>query len=126
VLLVDDERDLLDFGREVLTRAGYEVTAVATPDAALEAWRSRPYRLAVVDAHLAEDVTAEVLLRIARELRPEQPILVWSGAASAATAQSWGADGFLSKPCDATQLLAAVDATIASREGAWAAEPRPV
>ena len=36
VLLVDDERDLLDFGREVLTRARYEVTAVATPDAALE------------------------------------------------------------------------------------------
>lgn len=80
ILLVDDERPLLELLRRYLERAGYEVDVSETGIGALEKCRAAPgaYSVAVLDLKLP-DIRGEELLPKLLEASPSIQVLVASG-----------------------------------------------
>ena len=121
LLLVDDD----DAFRRVLARAlgrrGYAVSGAANVEAALALALAQPPEYAVVDLRMPGD-SGLVLIEKLIELDPNTRIVMLTGYASIATAIEaikLGAIHYLSKPCDADEVVAALnksmvgDATLA-------------
>ena len=113
LLLVDDD----DTFREVLARAlerrGYAVTRAASVDAALIRAQEQPPEYAVVDLRMPGD-SGLVLIEKLIELDPNTRIVMLTGYASIATAIEaikLGAIHYLAKPCDADEVVAALNKT---------------
>jgi PAS domain S-box-containing protein len=80
VLLVDDEKDIVEIGDQMLRRLGYRVTATIGSAAALEAYKMDPFRydIVVTDYNMPEmtgDQMAKQMIAIRRQL----PIIVCTG-----------------------------------------------
>jgi PAS domain S-box-containing protein len=80
VLLVDDEKDLVDIGSEMLERLGYRVTGVIGSAAGLEAFRKDPFRfdLVVTDFNMP-GLSGDQIAREMLSIRREMPIIVCTG-----------------------------------------------
>ncbi len=79
-MLVDDEKDLVTIGSQMLAKLGYDVTAVVGSTNALETFKRSPhgFDLVVSDLNmpgLAGDRLAQALTRI----RPGVPIILCTG-----------------------------------------------
>jgi len=102
VLLVDDERELVDIGQELLSRLGYAVVSRLSSIDALEAFRARPdsYDLVITDQTMPQ-MTGEDLVRSILEIRPDIPIILCTGFSESMTperAKQIGVHDFLMKP----------------------------
>ncbi|MBE2257888.1 MAG: response regulator transcription factor [Candidatus Accumulibacter sp.] len=111
LLLVDDD----DVFRRVLARAldrrGYAVTVAASVDSAIAKVREQSPEYAVVDLKMPGD-SGLVLIEKLLELDANTRIVMLTGYASIATAVEaikLGAIHYLAKPCDADQLVAALN-----------------
>ena len=107
ILLVDDDPLVLAGFREILSRAGYEVTAVFSGGEALEQLESRTFDVILTDL-LMPRVSGLDVLRTAREKHPDCVVIVVTGYASvrsAVEALRLGAHDYLIKPCDEHELL---------------------
>jgi two-component system response regulator RegA len=118
LLIVDDDPSF----RERLVRAmrdrGYEATGVADHAAAVAFAREESPELALVDLHLPGESGLEVV-RDLKALDSSTVVVVLTGYGSIATAvQSikLGATGYLTKPADADQIVAAFDGTQPSED----------
>ena len=81
VLLVEDEFLLADMIAEVLGEHGFEVFAVANAkDALRHLTGGFPCDILLTDIKLAGSVDGTVLARLARELRPNLPVVYASGS----------------------------------------------
>jgi two-component system response regulator RegA len=116
LLVVDDD---LVF-RERLVRAmrdrGLDATGVADHPAALKAAGLDSPELAVIDLRLPGE-SGLAIVRDLKALDPATVIVVLTGYGSIATAVEsikLGAIGYLTKPADADQILAALDGTTAA------------
>lgn len=80
ILLVDDEKDVLDLQKEILERAGYTVTARYNSLDALEAFQGSPWRyhLVITDQTMPHMTGIELSKEIQR-IRPDIPIVLSSG-----------------------------------------------
>ncbi len=119
ILVVDDDMT----PRERLARAfrerGYEATTASGGSEALARAREETPEYAVLDLKMPDQNGLEVMKAI-RELDPTTRVLILMGYGSIATAveaMRLGAVGYLSKPVDADEILAA----FSGREGADAA-----
>ena len=111
-LLADDERALLSVARRSLERLGLRVTAHSTLAGALAALRedAASYDLIVTD-HNMSDGSGLDLVRAARELRADVPVVLMSGYLNEGVlrdAAELGVGVFLSKPFSVAQLTASV------------------
>src|SRR3569832_2321146 len=80
VLLVEDEFLLCDMIAEVLAEHGFEVYAVANArDALRHLTCGSPCDILLTDINLAGSIDGAALARIARELRPNLPVVYSSG-----------------------------------------------
>ena len=111
LLLVDDD----DAFRRVLARAlerrGYAVSVAASVDAALSRAVEQPPEYAVVDLKMP-GASGLVLVEKLIDLDPNTRVVMLTGYASIATAVEaikLGAIHYLAKPCDADQVVAALD-----------------
>lgn len=112
ILLVDDERPLLETARGLLTRLGYEVTADTDSRKILMAFKNQPeqYDLLVTDQTMP-GLTGVELAKEVMETRPEMPVILYTGYGeliSAEEAERLGIRGFLSKPFTMKDLAEAV------------------
>lgn len=83
VLLVEDEFLLSDMVAEVLKDHGFEVfTAANAKDALRHLTCGRPCDILLTDINLAGNVDGTALARLARELRPNLPVVYASGSYS--------------------------------------------
>jgi CheY-like chemotaxis protein len=83
VLLVEDEFLLCDMLSEALVDHGFEVYAVANAkDALRHLTCGSPCDILVTDINLAGSIDGAALARIARELRPDLPVVYASGSYS--------------------------------------------
>jgi CheY-like chemotaxis protein len=83
VLLVEDEFLLSDMISEVLAEHGFEVYAVANArDALRHLTCGSPCDILLTDINLPGSIDGAALARIARELRPNLPVVYASGAYS--------------------------------------------
>jgi PAS domain S-box-containing protein len=80
VMIVDDERPLVDLAEEIIADLGYEPVGFASSSAALEAFRAAPERfdLVLTDESMPELIGTELAQAI-RRLRPNIPIILMTG-----------------------------------------------
>lgn len=80
VLLVDDETDLLDSTRQLLSSIGYLVTAINDPTNALEALKQSPeeFDLLVSDQTMPK-INGLQLLKAALDIKPDLPTIICTG-----------------------------------------------
>jgi DNA-binding response OmpR family regulator len=117
ILLVDDERRILDFLSRGLRAEGYEVEAFADPTQAVRVATSGRFDLVVLDLLMAGLDGREFLRRVLRR-RPEQAVIVLSALGDAATKVECleiGAEDYVVKPFALDELLARIRARLRQR-----------
>jgi DNA-binding NtrC family response regulator len=115
ILIADDQADVLNALRLLLTDEGYDVVEARSPAEALERIEAADLDLAVVDLNYTRDTTSgqeglDLLERI-RSIDPTLPVLVitaWSSVAGAVEAMRRGARDYIEKPWDDERLVVTV------------------
>lgn len=116
ILLVDDDRDTLEFLQLALESAGYQVSTAASAESALERVTERVPDLFILDLSLP----GQDGIRLCRRLKTDSitshlPIYMFTGRADDASrrrAETAGADGYIVKPVDARSLLRTVQVAL--------------
>jgi signal transduction histidine kinase/ActR/RegA family two-component response regulator len=120
ILLVDDDRSLLDATHTILARSGYDVVGFADPEEALAAFRGAPDQWDVVltDRSMPR-LSGEELAWSILQLRPDIPIIMATGFSDEADeqrARQIGIKEFVFKPIVGKELLTAVRRTLATAD----------
>jgi CheY-like chemotaxis protein len=79
ILLVDDEHLVLDVLETSLSDAGFKVSRAATSDAALEICKQQDVHLLMTDIKMPDSLDGVVLAGLARQKRPQLPVIFLSG-----------------------------------------------
>ena len=127
ILVVDDEPLQLHSARRILEHLGYEVSTIASGQAAYERFvdasapgpdRPSPFDLVIFDMMLGEEHDGLEILRRVRELFPGQRGLLMSGHAPAERGELAQRQGFgwLPKPFGTETLASAVRTVLATEE----------
>ena len=118
VLLVDDERDLLELLAFVVERAGFVPVKTTNPTEALAALEKESPAVAVVDLNLGPWSGFELIAEI-RQRSPKLPITVLTargGEEDKVRALDTGADDYVVKPFSHRELTARIRAQVRRAE----------
>lgn len=119
VLVVDDTAKFAELLRRALREEGYAVELVGEGEAALERVAKRRYALIILEWGLP-DIDGLTVCRALRVRGVSVPIMMVSGRGETCErvmGLDAGADDFLSKPFEVTELLARVRALMRRRNG---------
>lgn len=125
LLLVDDDRQVVDSMADWLRHLGYLVTTATSHREALQLVDRRGYDLALVDIRLGDGDGFSVLAHC-RKQHPQMPVILVTGYATIETgveALRSGAFDLLTKPLIDSELQRAIERAIAQRP--VGEEPRP-
>jgi len=119
VLVADDQPDVLEALRWLLTGEGYEPEFVSSTEGVLERLRERPFDLLLMDLNYSRDTTSgreglELIPQV-RAHDPSLPIVVmtgWGSVDTAVEAMRLGAKSFVQKPWEDVTLLEIVQREI--------------
>ena len=119
ILVVDDRRDILEFARVALERAGYEVQVAENGRGAIELQRAHAVDLLITDIFMPEADGMETIDRFRRE-HPRTRIIAMSGGVERmqdylGIARQIGVDATLRKPFTVEELLRAVRSVLDDR-----------
>ncbi|SEA55530.1 PAS domain S-box-containing protein [Desulfuromusa kysingii] len=120
ILLIDDEKMLVELWKEILEYMGYRVTATTSAVAALAMFQADPasYDLIVTDQTMPE-MAGDVLTQKALQIRSDLPVIICTGHSAvldAAKAMEIGAKALLMKPVNSLELSQAVREVFDKRE----------
>jgi twitching motility two-component system response regulator PilH len=125
ILLADDSVTAQNMGRRILTDAGYEVVTVNNGSAALKKIAENKPDLIVLDVYMPGYGGLEVCQRVKENPETKQiPVLLTVGKLEpfkAEEARRVGADSFIIKPFEATELLT----VLTKLEDKIVAQPQP-
>lgn len=113
ILVVDDDRELVDFLEDYLQKDGYNPTGAYGGKEALELFRKREFDLVVLDLMLPEMDGYKVCKRMRREA--DTPIIMLTARTSddeKIKGLDLGADDYVTKPFSPGELLARIRATL--------------
>jgi CheY-like chemotaxis protein len=111
ILVVDDEADMLETCARIFRRSGYTCLTTASGQEALALLERERPDLILTDLRMPR-VNGLTLLRQARQLAPEIPVVIFTAYVSEVSAREAleaGAAGYLPKPFTATQLRLTVE-----------------
>jgi DNA-binding NtrC family response regulator len=111
VLIVDDDASIRKTLSKILEKEGYLVETVENGQQAIKASNKRFFNAALIDIRLP-DMEGTKLLERLKEHEPKMVKIIITGYASlqnAIEAVNKGADGYVLKPFDATELLAIIE-----------------
>jgi two-component system chemotaxis response regulator CheY len=113
ILVVDDDTLLLELLRDMLSDAGYRVTAVEGGGAALVAQAAAEHDAALVDMQMPE-MDGAMTIAALRALSPGLPIVAMSGGGADVLrrAQVYGAHATIAKPFRQEQMLGTLAAAL--------------
>ena len=108
ILLVDDEKALIDLGRDLLERLGYRVETRASSIDAIEAFKVNPqkYDLIISDVTMPK-MTGDEMAQQIKAVRPEIPIILCSGFSNRInelSMETLGVNAILMKPIIYSEL----------------------
>jgi DNA-binding response OmpR family regulator len=120
ILVVDDEPDIVELLRDLLTAAGYEVDSAGHAEGALELIREKIFDAAILDFN-RPDMNGVMLHRQVRQMDPElaEHTIFTSGLVQSDENMGYYAAsgaGFLSKPFDMEQVLSSLQEILAGEE----------
>ena len=113
ILIVDDEPMQRELLKGFLEKRGYEVTAVPDAEQALKRFSVDPFQLVLLD-HRMPGMNGDELLRALKARNPlvhAIMITAFGSVETAVTVMQAGADDFLEKPVDLTELLEKIQRT---------------
>ena len=122
ILLIDDDRGILDLLQDVLKEAGHTCFCADNGVSGYEALEESPFDLVVTDLIMPEAEGIETILKI-RKAGIQVPILAISGRFLAVpgdllnTAARLGADRILTKPFEIVEFMRVVEELLAGRPG---------
>ena len=112
ILLVDDETVFANNMSKLLTRRGYQVTAVNSGDAALQALMNNPFDMMVLDLKMP-GMDGIAMMHEMRKLGLSTEVLILTGHGSIDTALEairLGAYDYATKPCEISDLVSKIEA----------------
>ena len=123
ILVADDQVDILNALKLLLTDEGYDVIAARSPGEALARIEASDFDLAILDLNYTRDTTSgqeglDLVERI-KAIDPTLPVLVvtaWSSVAGAVEAMRRGVRDYIEKPWDDERLLATVRTQVDLRQ----------
>jgi len=112
ILLVDDEMALVEIGKQLLTRLGYQTETRTSSVEALALFRDNPQRFDLVISDMTmPNLTGDKLAREMMALRPDIPIILCTGYSERMTearAMAMGIKAFIMKPLVVGDLAAVI------------------
>lgn len=112
VLLVDDEKMLVDVGERILKRLGYEVSSRTSPIEALELFKAKPrYFDLVITDQTMPGMTGEALAKELLQIRPGIPVMICTGYShiiDPVKAREKGVTALIMKPILINELAVAI------------------
>ncbi|MBK7534039.1 MAG: response regulator [Myxococcales bacterium] len=118
VLVVDDERDILEYINDQLTAEGYEVTTLDDPKQALERIRVEIFHIVMLDLMMPAMSGLELLAQI-REVDDDIAVIILTGHPRFETAQTaiqYDVSAYIQKPSSAQEFRDTI-ARIIKRKG---------
>jgi CheY-like chemotaxis protein len=119
LLFVDDEAALVHLWQAALEHLGYSVVVCTSSLEALDVFRAAPQRFdLVITDYTMPTMTGEVLAYELRRVRPDIPIILYTGFSDimmAERAQALGIDAFVLKPVRVRDLNLAIRQVLAQR-----------
>lgn len=107
VLIVDDEKDIVNVLEEILSHSGLDVSSADNAKNALNALEITRFDIIITD-HMMPGIDGAEFTRIVKTLYPGTIVIGISGHPYSGAFLKAGADAFLSKPIDFDQLLALI------------------
>jgi two-component system response regulator GlrR len=107
ILVVDDDRNILQVIRMRLVSSGYYVASVTDPESALKMAEKEPFDLALIDLKLNGRDGIQ-LMESMHHINPHMPVIILTAHGtikSAVHAMKKGAYSYLTKPFDGHELL---------------------
>ena len=111
ILIVDDDKAILQSLEAILKMKGYEVETAETGQEAIEKSRKKIYNLAILDIKLPDMEGTELLVKM-HETMPKMMKIMLTGyptLENAVKSLNLGADAFLMKPVNPKELLKVVE-----------------
>ena len=112
ILIADDQPDVLEALRLLLSQYDYALQLVTTPGTVLDQLRGKTWDLLLMDLNYSRDTTSGreglELLRAARAIDPTLPVVAmtaWGNIELAVEAMRAGAQSFVQKPWDNSELV---------------------
>lgn len=119
ILVAEDQSDVLEVLVQILTRAGYQVRATSSGDAAKAVFEADPgFDMLLTDIVMPGRLQGTMLARELREIQPDLPVAFMSGYANEATVHGNGLrpqDVRLMKPVQKRDLLRAIEGLLSTR-----------
>ncbi|MBW2468589.1 MAG: PAS domain S-box protein [Deltaproteobacteria bacterium] len=119
ILLIDDEKMIIDVGRELLQELGYDVLTASSGREAIEVYRQKHAQvdLVIMDLIMPGLSGGETYDRL-KEINTDVKVLLSSGYSingQAAKIMERGCDGFIQKPFNINQLSEKIQSIIAKK-----------
>jgi two-component system response regulator GlrR len=108
ILIVDDDKNMLEVLSLRLDTEGYKVSAAGKAQEALELVKGTMFDLALVDLKLGENDSGIDLMKKLHQTVPEMPVIILTAHGTidtAVEAMKMGAYSFLTKPFNRRELL---------------------
>ena len=119
ILIIDDDESTCRMLSLMLGKRGYEMETAGTGKEALEKVKERFFNVALLDIRLP-DMEGVELLEPLRRMHPDIAIIVLTAYASVETAMqavNKGAQAYITKPFDVTELLATLIKALKEQHG---------
>jgi two-component system KDP operon response regulator KdpE len=119
ILVVDHESKMVHLLRQILTTAGYVVSAANKGERAVQLVAEEPPVLVLSETNLPGDVDGYAMVRRIREFSDIPIIFLTAGSEAEAMLAGFeaGADDYVTKPFDARVLLARIKAVLKRSQG---------
>lgn len=118
ILVVDDDKNLLELVKMRLESAGYGVTSVLNEEDALEILKGQTFDLSIVDLQLVHQDGIS-LMEDFHLILPEMPVIIltaYGSIESAVEAMKRGAYSYVTKPFDPGDLLLQIERALENRK----------
>lgn len=117
ILVIEDDKDVQQYTKELLTENGFSVKTASTGVAAVSLLKKSEPDLLVLDLKLP-DITGESVCTEARKLYPEVPIIMLTAKDTLSDkirGLGLGADDYITKPFVADEFIARIKARLRNR-----------
>ena len=117
IIIIEDDRDILDSLKEIIKSDGYEVDTASNGEEGIKKCRANSFDLALLDIKLPGMDGTEVLEILHKEF-PEMVKIMITGYPSlenAVASLKKGADAYLTKPVNPSRLLEVIDKKLSER-----------